>query len=103
MNDTTPTQPPAELTAALGHLGLTDLLDGYIDPKRVRARGYHGVEFLARRNGYTLKHEGGNIYGKLKLEPISLKLEPISTAPSPHLRIVTRSDVAAVHGSRRAA
>lgn len=96
MNDTTQTPAhPAELEAALVQLGLSDMLDGYVARARVGVR-YLSIERLAARHGYRIAHEDGNVYGRVRLEPIS-------TAPTPRLRLVTRSDVAAVHGTRRAA
>lgn len=39
------------------------------------------------------RHKGGNVYGRLQFVPID-------NTPAPVLRLVTRSDVAAVHGSK---
>lgn len=94
MNDTTITLEP--LRNALATIGLTDLLgDAYVDRRRVGVR-YGEISRVAARFGLEFKHRDGNVYG-------ALKLEPVSTTPGPVLRIVTRSDHAAVHGSKRRA
>lgn len=93
--DITP-EHPTELTETLARMGLSDLLDGYVAPERVRRWGFLSVERFAASHGYAFAREHGNIYGKLMLAPIS-------TAPAPALRIVTKSDVAAVYGTRRRA
>jgi hypothetical protein len=89
---------PAELTATLAHMGLSDLLEGYIAPERVRRWGVLAVERFASTHGYQFVRRDGNLYS-------ALMLVPVVAAPVPQLqlRIVTRSDVAAVHGSRRRA
>ncbi len=86
---------PAELAETLERMGLRDVLDGYIAPERVRRWGFLDVERFAAKYGYEFRREHGNIYGRLHLVPTAM------TAPAPVLRLVTRSDVAAVHGSRR--
>ncbi len=73
---------PAELVTALNRLGLETMLETYIDPRPVRAAGYHAVNGLAQRHGYTLRHEDGNIYGRLTLVP-DAKTAPYSSASSP--------------------
>jgi hypothetical protein len=93
MQDTT---HPAELTATLARMGLADALDGYIAPKRVRRWGFLSVERFAASHGYAFERRGGNLYG-------ALRLVPAVAAPAPKMRVITRSDHAAVHGSRRAA
>lgn len=87
------TQHPPKLEAALTQLGLRDLLDGFIARKRVGVR-FNELERYAAQYGYEFKREHGNIYGRLML----VLTVPV---PTPVLRLVTRSDVAAVHGSRR--
>ena len=89
MKDTTP------LRAALAAIDLADLLDGFAARARVGVR-YLEIERAAARFGLRFAHEGGNVYGRLTLVPVS-------TTAAPKLRVVTRSDVAAVHGSRRVA
>ena len=91
------TPAPETFVETLERLGLADLLDAFIAPERVRRIGFNDLEFFAREHGYCFVREGGNVYGKLMLVPV----EPAS--PAPVLRLVTRSDVAAVHPSRRAA
>ncbi len=95
MDNNTP-QPPAPLTERLERMGLSDLLETFVAPERVRRWGFLSVERFAASYGYTFKREHGNLYGKLMLVPIS-------TAPAPALRVITRSDHAAVYGSRRVA
>ena len=93
MDDTT--EHPAELTATLAHMGLRDVLEGYIAPERVRRGGFLAVESFAAKHGYGFNREHGNIYGRLHLVPTA------AATPAPVLRLVTRSDVAAVYGSHR--
>jgi hypothetical protein len=84
---------PAALVETLERMGLSDLLEGYIAPERVRRWGFLAVERFAASHGYAFAREHGNIYGKLHLTPAP-------TTPAPLMRLVTRSDVAAVYGSR---
>lgn len=93
MQDTT---HPAELVETLTRMGLGDLLEGFIDPTRVRRWGFLSVERFAATHGYVFERRDNNVYGALWLVPASATL-------APKMRIITRSDVAAVHGSRRAA
>lgn len=93
MNDTITTLEP--LRAALASINLSDLLTDFVARERIGVR-YGEISRAAARFGLEFKHRDGNIYG-------ALKLEPVSTDPAPVLRLITRSDVAAVHGSRRAA
>lgn len=86
---------PAELTETLARMGLRDLLEGFIAPERVRRWGFLDIERFAAKHGYEFCREHGNIYGRLHLVPT------VATTPAPVMRVVTRSDVAAVHGSRR--
>lgn len=87
---------PAPLVETLERLGLQDLLVGYIDRTRVGIQ-FVKLEQFAQRHGYQFDREFGNIYGRLRLIP---------TPPSvqrPTIRLITRSDHAAVHGSKRRA
>jgi len=84
---------PAELETALANIGLADLLDDYIARARVGVR-FLEIERAAAKFGYEFRREHGNIYGRLWLVPTT-------TTPTPVMRLVTRSDVAAVHGGRR--
>lgn len=94
MQDITATHPTA-LTTYLERLDLTDLLTGYVDRRVVHARiNVATLEVVVQRWGYCVAREGGNVYGYLMVTPAT---------PAPVMRIVTRSDVAAVHGSKRAA
>lgn len=86
---------PTELTATLERMGLGDVLDGFVAPERVRRWGFLDVERFAAKYGYEFRREHGNLYGQLHLVPIP------ATVQAPVMRLVTRSDVAAVHGSRR--
>ena len=88
---------PAALTATLERMGLGDVLDGYIAPERVRRWGFLDVERFAAKYGYEFKREHGNLYGRLHL------VLTAATVQAPVMRLVTRSDVAAVHGSRQRA
>lgn len=93
----TPTfvQHPAPLVEALARAGCVDLLEGYV-PRKMVGINYVRLELVAQQHGYRFRHEHGNLYGRLMLEPTPST--PVTT-----LRLVTRSDVAAVHGSRRRA
>lgn len=94
MNDTT---HPAELVETLTRMGLSDLLEHYIAPERVRRWNFLKVESFAVECGYVFEREHGNVYGKLRLIPTL----PVTNRMV--MRLITRSDHAAVHGSRRAA
>ncbi len=87
------TAPSPELLANLEHMGLTDLLTGFIAPERVRRWGFLEVERFTLEHGYQFVREHGNVYGRLKLEPVV----PVSV---PAFRVITRSDHAAVYGKR---
>jgi len=84
---------PPELETALASIGLADLLDGFIARNRVGVR-FNQIERAAAQLGYEFKREHGNIYGRLRLVPAA-------ATPAPVMRLVTRSDHAAVHGGRR--
>lgn len=86
---------PTALEQALATIGLSDLLTDFVAHERVGCR-YTEISRAAEKFGYGFKHEHGNVYGKLRLEP----LDP---TPTPVLWIITRSDVAAVYGSKRRA
>ncbi len=83
---------PPELETALASIGLADLLDGFIARTRVGIR-FNQLERAAAKFGYEFKREHGNIYGRLQLVPIA-------ASPMPVIRLITRSDHAAVHGGR---
>ena len=83
------------LKTALEQIGLADLLTGYVARERVGVR-YAEISRAAAPFGLEFRHRDGNVYGRVKLAPIN-------TTPAPTLRLITRSDHAAVHGSRRAA
>lgn len=87
----TPKHPP-ELETALVSIGLADLLDGFIARERVGIR-FLSIERAAAKFGYEFEREHGNVYGRLQLVPIE-------ASPMPMLRLITRSDHAAVHGGR---
>lgn len=93
MQDTT----PETFTETLNRMGLADALEGFIAPERVRRWGFLEVERFVREHGYKFVREHGNIYGKLQLVP----LEPVGVVPA--LRLITRSDHAAVYGRRKVA
>ena len=93
MNNTTPDTEP--LRTALEQINLADLLTGYVDQRRVGVR-YQEISRAAAQFGLTFAHEHGNLYGRLQLGPVS-------TTPAPTLRMITRSDHAAVHGTWRSA
>lgn len=82
-----------ELLANLEHMGLTDLLTGFIAPERVRRWGFVAVERFALEHGYQFVREGNNVYGRLMLVPVFPQAAPA-------FRIITRSDHAAVYGRR---
>ncbi len=88
---------PETFLETLERIGITAAPKAYIDPQLVRRWGYLEVDAFVRANGHQFIREHGNVYGRLKLVP----LEP--AAPAPVLRLITRSDHAAVTGSRRAA
>lgn len=83
---------PAELETALASIGLSDLLDGYVARERVGVR-FLALERFAQQHGYEFRREHGNLYGRLQLVPAA-------AAPAPVMRLITRSDHAAVHGDR---
>ncbi len=93
MNDITPTLEP--LRTALATINLADLLTGYVARERVGVR-YAEISRTAAQFGLEFRQLDGNVYG-----PVTLA--SVSTTPGPVLRLITRSDVAAVHGSKRAA
>lgn len=84
-----------ELLANLEHLGITDALEGFIAPERVRRWGYLEVERFVREYGYQFVREHGNIYGRLMLVPVAPRVVPA-------FRVITRSDHAAVYGKKAA-
>ena len=85
--DNTTTHPDLEpLRSALAAIGLADLLETYVARERVGVR-YCEIARVAADFGLEFKHEHGNV----------------DNIPAPALRIVTRSDVAAVYGSKRRA
>lgn len=92
------TTHPAELVEHLERMGLADVLDGYVAPERVRRWGFLKLEQYALEHAYHFDREFGNIYGKLMLVPIP----PAPLKPA-IIRLITRSDHAAVHGGRRRA
>lgn len=83
---------PLELETALASIGLDDLLDGFIARKRVGVR-FNQLARFAQQYGYEFAREHGNIYGRLRLVPAAATSAPV-------MRLVTRSDHAAVHGGR---
>jgi hypothetical protein len=91
MKDTT--DHPAVLVETLERMGLSNVLTGYVAPERVRRWGFLSVERFATSHGYAFARRDGNIYG-------ALRLVPAVAASAPLMRLVTRSDVAAVYGSR---
>jgi hypothetical protein len=94
MNDTA---HPAALAETLEHLGLSEMLTGYIKRQDVTRRvSWHEFERFAQGLGYRVRLEHGNLYGRVGLERIS-------TTPAAKLRLIVRSDHAAVHGSKRRA
>lgn len=95
MQNTTSPDHPGTLVATLEHLGLGDMLDGYIPRQHVtrRVSWQEFVRFIESQ-GYEIVKEHGNIYGKVGVRPAA-------PAQVPRFRVVTRNDVAAVYGSRR--
>lgn len=91
--DSTPAHP-AELVETLSRMGIADILEGFVAPERVRRWGFLAVERFVAAHGYEFRRRDNNIYG-------ALRLVPATTTPAPALRLVTRSDVAAVYGSKR--
>ncbi len=91
------TPTPETFLATLERMGLADLLETFIAPERVHRWGFNDVETFAAENGYRFVREGNNVYGALQLVPA------VPAAPAPVLRVITRSDHAAVYGTRRAA
>jgi hypothetical protein len=90
------TPPPATLKATLEHYGLSEVLSGFIRRQHIvrRVSWREFVQFVESQ-GYEIVTEDSNIYGRVGIRPAQ-------TAKAPVMRMVTRSDVAAVHGSRRA-
>jgi hypothetical protein len=91
--DTT-TDHHAALVNTLEHLGLSEMLTGYVPRAHVTRRvSWQEFTRFIEGQGYEIVKEGGNIYGRVGVRPAAS-----STAPK--MRVVTRSDVAAVYGSR---
>lgn len=87
------TTAPQTLIETLERMRLSDLLNGYVAPERVRRWNFLDVQRFAAEYSYEFAYEGGGVYGRLMLVPVTLH-------PVPPLRIITRSDHAAVHPSR---
>jgi hypothetical protein len=96
MNDTA--KHPATLTATLEHLAQAEMLTGYA-PRQHVTRRVSWREFVrfVEGQGYAVVTERGNIYGRVAVRPAA------PTIPAPRFHVITRSDHAAVHGSRRGA
>jgi hypothetical protein len=89
---------PTTLTATLERLGLSEMLTGYVPRAHVTRRvSWREFTRFVEGQGYEVVTERGNIYGKITLHPAA------PTAPAPRFHVITRSDHAAVHGSRRGA
>jgi hypothetical protein len=85
---------PATLTATLAHYGLFAALTGFIPRQQVTCRvSWREFAAFVKLQGYEIVTEGGNLYGKVGIRPVQ-------TAKVPVMRLITRSDVAAVYGSR---
>lgn len=95
--DITP-EHPATRTATLESIGLSAILTSYI-PRQHVTRRVSWQEFVRFVEGqsYEVVTERGNIYGRISIRPAA------PTAAAPRLRVITRSDHAAVHGSWRLA
>ncbi len=86
---------PETFSATLAHYGWTEALTGYIPRDQITSKvSWQDFARVANSFGYRIVTEAGNVYGK-----IGLRL-PV-TRPAPKLRVITRSDHAAVYGGKR--
>lgn len=90
------TTHPAALTETLERMNLSDLLEGFVAPERVRRWNFSAVERFVQAHGYSFKRRDNNVYG-------ALMLERTVAAPSPKMRMITKSDHMATYGSKRRA
>jgi hypothetical protein len=73
------------------------MLTGYVPRQHVTRRvSWREFERFIESQGYEAVKEGGNIYGRVGVRPAT------PSVAAPLLRVVMRSDVAAIYGSRRA-
>lgn len=94
MHDTT---APVALTDLLERLGASEMLMGYVKRQHIYRRvSWYSFERFVDKQGYRITLEDNNLYGRVRLERIS-------TTPTPKMRLITRSDHAATFGSKRRA
>ena len=94
MNNTTTS--PETIRSLFAQIDASEIMDTHIDYRRITRRcNLVDLEAYLKRNGYRLKRQGNNVYGWIKVVPIT------ETTPAPVLRLITRSDHVAVTGSLR--
>jgi hypothetical protein len=90
-----PVPAPSPLTNVLAQIGVPEMLETYVPRQHVTRRvSWAQFERFVQSHGYEVKRENGNIYGKLMLVPTSSVVAPV-------MRLITRSDHAAVYGGAR--
>jgi hypothetical protein len=79
------------LKAQFTEIGISDILDKHVNPVLVARRiRLQDLEALLIRNGWMLERNSQQF----------IRIVPLRERVAPKLRVVTRSDVAAVYGSR---
>ena len=87
-------QHTSEVSTLLEQINASDALTDYIDPKRLTRRvSFIDLELFLAKHGYKIERRDGNVYGFMMIVPAA----PVA---APTLRLITRSDHAAVFGSR---
>ncbi len=86
---------PETFSATLAHYGLISTLTSYIPRKDITSRvSWSEFTRFIESQGYKNVTEGGNVYGRVGVrKDYGNKFPP--------MRMVTRSDVAAVYGGKR--
>ncbi len=87
-------QHTSEVSTLLEQINASDALTDYIDPKRLTRRvSFIDLELFLAEHGYKIERQDGNVYGFMMI----VKTDPQAM---PAFRLITRSDHAAVYGSR---
>ena len=82
------------LRSQFAQINAAEVMDTHIDPKRISLRtDMATLEAYLRRHGWMIERKNGNIYGFIRIVPAKPNVVPT-------LRLITRSDHAAVVGSR---
>jgi hypothetical protein len=81
----------SDLQAQFTEIGAPEILERHIDPRIVNRRiRLQDLEALLIRNGWMLERNSQQF----------IRIVPLRERVAPKMRVVTRSDVAAVYGSR---